>query len=95
MSCRVVFLNPEAKVDETAKAKVMVPSASVVGIGGEKGVLLVANERATFKALALGSAAGAQVEVTSGLSGGEEIVADAASAGHPWRSEQKIRTKKD
>jgi HlyD family secretion protein len=95
MSCRVVFLNPEAKVDETAKAKVMVPSASVVGIGGEKGVLLVANERATFKALALGSAAGAQVEVTSGLSGGEEIVADAASAGHPWRSEQKIRTKKN
>jgi len=95
MSCRVVFLNPEAKIDEKAKPKVMVPSASVVEISGEKGVLLVANEKATFKPLAFGPAAGAQVEVTSGLSGGEEIVADAASAGHTWRAEQKIRTKKD
>jgi HlyD family secretion protein len=95
MSCRVVFLNPEAKVDDKAKPKVMVPSASVVEISGEKGVLLVANEKATFKPLAFGPAAGAQVAVTSGLSGGEEIVADAASAGHPWRAEQKIRTKKD
>ncbi len=95
MSCRVVFLNPEAKVDERAKPKVMVPSASVVELGGEKGVLLVANERATFKALAVGAPAGAQVEVTSGLSGGEEIVADAGAAGHTWRADQKIRTKKD
>ena len=95
MSCRVVFLNPKAKVDETAKAKVMVPGPSVVEIGGEKGVLLVANGKATFKPLAFGPAAGAQVTVTSGLSGGEEIVADAASAGHAWRTEQKIRIKKD
>ena len=80
MSCRVVFLNPQAKVDEKAKPKVMVPSASVVDVGGEKGVLLVANGKATFKPLALGPAAGAQVEATSGLSGGEEIVADAATA---------------
>ena len=95
MSCRVVFLNPQAKVDEKAKPKVIVPSASVVEIGGAKGVLVVANEKATFKPLAFGPAAGAQVTVTSGLSGGEEIVADAASAGHTWRAEQKIRMKKD
>jgi HlyD family secretion protein len=95
MSCRVVFLNPEAKVDEKAKPKVMVPSGSVVAIGRDKGVLLIANEKATFQPLAFGPAAGAQVEVTSGLSGGEEIVADAASGGHTWRAEQKIRTKKD
>ena len=43
MSCRVVFLNPQAKVDEKAKPKVMVPSASLVDVGGQKGVLLVAN----------------------------------------------------
>ena len=95
MSCRVVFLSPQAKIDEKAKPKVMVPSASVVEVGGEKGVLLVANEKATFKPLALGPAAGAQVEVTSGVSGGEEIVADAASAGHAWRAEQRVRIKKD
>ena len=95
MSCRVVFLSPQAKVDEKAKPKVMVPSASVVEVGAEKGVLLVANGKATFKPLALGPAAGAQVEVMSGISGGEEIVADASSAGHAWRAEQRIRIKKD
>ena len=95
MSCRVVFLNPEAKVDEKAKPKVMVPAASVVDVGGEKGVLLVRDGTASFKALVLGPAAGAQVEAVSGVAGGEEIVADAASSGHAWRREQKIRLKKD
>jgi RND family efflux transporter MFP subunit len=95
MSCRVVFLSPQAKIDEKAKPKVMVPSASVVEVGGEKGVLVVANDKATFRPFALGPAAGAQVEVMSGLSGGEEIVADAAAAGHAWRAEQRIRVKKD
>ena len=38
---------------------------------------------------------GAQVEVASGVSGGEEIVADAATASHAWRREQKVRLKKD
>jgi RND family efflux transporter MFP subunit len=95
MSCRVVFLNPEAKVDEKAKPKVMVPAASVVEVGGEKGVLVVKDGTAVFRALVLGPAAGGQVEAVSGASGGEEIVADAATAGHAWRREQKIRIKKD
>ncbi len=95
MSCRVVFLNPGAKVDEKAKPKVMVPAASVVDVGGEKGVLVVTNDKAIFRPLVLGPAAGTQVEVTSGVSGGEEIVADAASATHAWHREQNIRLKKD
>ncbi|HEY3351457.1 MAG TPA: efflux RND transporter periplasmic adaptor subunit [Thermoanaerobaculia bacterium] len=95
MSCRVVFLNPEAKVDEKAKPKVMVPSASVVAIGSEKGVLVVANDKAVFRPLVLGAASGTQVEVASGVSGGEEIVADAAAATHAWRREQNVRLKKD
>jgi RND family efflux transporter MFP subunit len=95
MSCRVVFLNPEAKVDEKAKPKVMVPSASVVEVGGEKGVLVVANDKAVFRPLVLGTVSGTQVEVTSGVSGGEEIVADAATASHAWRREQGVRLKKD
>lgn len=95
MSCRVVFLNPEAKVDEKAKPRVMVPAASLVEVGGEKGVLLVANDKAVFRPLVLGQAAGTQVEVSSGVAGGEEIVADAASASHPWRREQSVRLKKD
>jgi RND family efflux transporter MFP subunit len=95
MSCRVVFLNPEAKVDEKAKPKVMVPSASVVEVGGEKGVLVVANDKAVFRPLVLGPGSGPQIEVTSGVSGGEEIVADAATATHAWRREQNVRLKKD
>ena len=95
MSCRVVFLNPEAKVDEKAKPKVMVPSASVVTIGSEKGVLVVASDKAVFRPLVLGAASGTQVEVASGVSGGEEIVADAAAATHAWRREQNVRLKKD
>ena len=95
MSCRVVFLNPETKVDEKAKPKVMVPEASVVTIGSEKGVLVVASDKAVFRPLVLGTASGAQVEVASGVSGGEEIVADAAAATHAWRREQNVRLKKD
>jgi multidrug efflux pump subunit AcrA (membrane-fusion protein) len=95
MSCRVVFLNPEAKVDEKAKPKVMVPEASVVTIGSEKGVLVVASDKAVFRPLVLGPAAGTQVEVSSGVAGGEEIVADAASATHAWRRDQNVRVKKD
>ncbi len=95
MSCRVVFLNPQAKVDEKAKPKVMVPASSVVEVGAEKGVLVVADEKATFRPLALGPAVGGQVEVLSGASGGEDIVADATTAKHTWRREQKVRLKKD
>ena len=95
MSARAVFLNPETKVDEQAKPKVMVPAASLVEVGGEKGVLLVADAKAVFRPLVLGPASGTQVEVASGLAGGEEIVADAASAAHPWRREQGVRVKKD
>jgi HlyD family secretion protein len=95
MSCRVVFLNPQAKVDEKSKPKVMVPASSVVEVDGKKGMLLVKKESAVFRPLELGKPTGTQVEILSGASGGEEIVADAAGAAHPWRAEQKIRIKKD
>jgi hypothetical protein len=73
----------------------MVPTSSVVEIGDERGVLLVSEEKAVFKPLQLGAAVGAQQQVLSGVQGGEEIVADAAAAGHPWKREQKIRIKKE
>ncbi|HPA51634.1 MAG TPA: efflux RND transporter periplasmic adaptor subunit [Thermoanaerobaculia bacterium] len=95
MSCRVVFLNPEAKVDAEAKPKVMVPTASVVEVGAKKGVLLVRDGQALFRPLELGAAAGSQLEVVSGVDGGEEIVAEAAASDVKWRAEQKVRVKKD
>ena len=94
MSCRVVFIDPQAKPAEGAKSKVMVPVASVVEVDGKKGALFVQGDRALFRPLGLGPAAASQIEVTSGASGGEEIVADAASA-RAWHAEQKIRVKKD
>jgi RND family efflux transporter MFP subunit len=95
MSARVVFINPQAKMDQEEPSKVMVPTSSVVEIGDERGVLLVSEEKAVFKPLQLGAAVGAQQQVLSGVQGGEEIVADAAAAGHPWKREQKIRIKKE
>jgi len=97
MSCRVVFLAPETKVDETAKPKVMVPASSIVQVGGKKGVLRVEDGKAVFMPLTLGAiaVAGGQLEVLSGARGGEEIVADAAAAPARWRAEQKIRLKKE
>jgi RND family efflux transporter MFP subunit len=95
MSCRVVFLNPEAKVDEKARPKVMVPSSSVVEVGGEKGILILRGETAVFAPVSLGTVSGSQVEVVAGAAGGEEIVAEAAAAGTRWRAEQKVRVKKE
>ncbi len=93
MSCRVVFLAPEAKVDSEAKPKVMVPVSSVVEVRGEKGALFLSGDRAVFKPLTLGAAAGSQVEVLAGAAGGEEIVAEAS--GTAWHAEQKVRVKKE
>ena len=95
MSCRVVFLAPEAKVDPEAKPKVMVPAASLVEVGGKRGVLLVTGERAAFRPLTLGAEAGSQVEVLSGVAGGEEIVAEAAGSNAKWRAAQAVRVRKD
>ncbi|HEV8267092.1 MAG TPA: efflux RND transporter periplasmic adaptor subunit, partial [Thermoanaerobaculia bacterium] len=67
MSCRVVFINPQAKVDAKAESKVMVPTSSVVEVGGDKGVLLVTNDRAAFKRVELGAVTGTQRQVLSGL----------------------------
>ena len=94
MSCRVVFLDPERKVAENAKTKVMVPAASVVEVDGKKGALFVTGDRAAFRPLGLGATSGTQIEVASGAQGGEEIVADAAGA-RTWRADQKVRVKKD
>ncbi|MGE5345619.1 MAG: efflux RND transporter periplasmic adaptor subunit [Acidithiobacillales bacterium] len=94
MSCRVVFLDPREKPSAGASPKVMVPAASVVEVGGKKGALFVERDRALFRPLELGASSGSQVEVRSGASGGEEIVADAAGS-RSWRAEQKVRVKKD
>jgi HlyD family secretion protein len=94
MSCRVVFLDPNAKPAAGAAPKVMVPAASVVEVDGKKGALFVDGERALFRPLDLGASLGSQIEVRSGASGGEEIVADAAGT-RTWHADQKVRVKKD
>ena len=96
MSCRVVFLNPEAKVDEKAKPKVMVPAALRRRRRRREGRPRRRERQGHVPARSRSAPRPARrSRSTSGLSGGEEIVADAASASHTWRGEQKIRIKKD
>jgi HlyD family secretion protein len=94
MSCRVVFLDPNAKPAAGTSPKVMVPAASVVEVDGRKGALFVDGDRAQFRPLELGASPGSQIEVRSGASGGEEIVADAAGV-RTWHADQKVRVKRD
>lgn len=100
MSARVVFLDtartagPGTEARDETRAKVMIPAASVVEVGGKKGALRIDGERAIFVPLTLGTAKGSQAEVLAGASGGETVVAD-ASAGGPWRTDQKVRLKKE
>jgi len=95
MSCRVVFLGTEVKADDKGRPKVMIPTSSVVEVGGKKGMLRVSGGAARFVPLDLGGAIGTQTEVVGGAVGGEEIVADAVAAKSSWRAEQKVRIKKE
>jgi HlyD family secretion protein len=77
MSCRVSFQNPET-LDEGGKLRVMVPTSSLVENNGEKGVFIVEKDRVRFRPVKIGYTIGSQAEVKNGLSGGEELVIEAA-----------------
>ena len=58
----------------------VVPKAAVVDSQGRKGVFLVQNDQAVFRAVTLGLEEPNRVEVTDGLSEGEAVVTTGASA---------------
>ena len=93
MSCRVSFLNPESFRDTDNKPKVMIPTSSLVESDGKKGVFLVQEDTIKFRPITPGSTVDSQVEVKRGLSGGEELVTEAADLG--LENGQKVRRKSE
>lgn len=93
MSCRVSFQNPDSLMDEGGKLRVMIPTSSLIGNNGEKGVFVVEKDRVRFRPLKLGYTIGSQVEVKDGLSSGEELVVEAATL--HLKDGQKIKRKSE
>jgi len=71
----------------------MIPVSSVVDMDGKKGVFLVNRDAIRFQPVALGNTLGSQIEVIEGLSGGEEIVVQAAD--NNLENGQKVRRKSE
>ena len=71
MSARITFLEPAAG---TATRAVLVPRSAVRTVGGRPTAWVVADARVRAVAVATGPDFGEQVQVTSGLSGGETVV---------------------
>ncbi|HWP91500.1 MAG TPA: efflux RND transporter periplasmic adaptor subunit [Thermodesulfobacteriota bacterium] len=91
MSCRVYFQNWE--ILSEGKSRVMIPVSSVIDMDGEKGVFLLNRDAIRFQPVALGNTVGSQIEVMEGLSGGEEIVVEAAD--NNLENGQKVRRKSE
>jgi RND family efflux transporter MFP subunit len=91
MSCRVNFQSTEILLND--KTKVMIPASSVVKKKGKKGVFLVKQDTVRFQPLTLENSTGSQVEVKEGLSGGEELVVEAANLN--LEDGQKIRRRSE
>jgi HlyD family secretion protein len=93
MSCRVSFQNPENLMDGGEKLRVMIPTSSLIDNDGKKGIFLVEKDRVQFRPVMLGYTIGSQVEVKNGLSGGEELVVEAATL--HLKDGQKIKRKSE
>ena len=72
MGLRVSFLAGDASVQESAGP--LIPQGAVLSAGGRTFVWLVADGKAASRDVTLGKKDGANVEVTSGLSGGEAVI---------------------
>jgi RND family efflux transporter MFP subunit len=87
MSARVNFT--AKKTTEAAKTRVTVPKSAVAAVDGRTGVYLVAGGLALFREIGTGAENAGQVEVRSGLQGGERLVAEPAKAG--VKNGEKVR----
>jgi len=91
MSCRVAFQDPKSLAQMDGELKVMIPVSSIVENYGAKGVFVVEDNAVRFKPVKTRSPIGSQMEVTEGLSGGEEVVIEAAAL--DLKDGQKIKLK--
>jgi len=75
MSCAVSFLEPDTDLSSLdAPPRVMVPASAVREAAGERHVLVVENGRIRKVVVTVGTAEGDDVEIRSGLTGGEAVV---------------------
>lgn len=88
MSARVNF-TAKKTAGEAAKTRITVPKSAVAAVDGRTGVFLVAGGRALFREIQTGAENAGQVEVRSGLQGGERLVAEPGKAG--VKNGQKVR----
>jgi RND family efflux transporter MFP subunit len=78
LSARVAFTS-EATQGKSNRSRILVPRSALVSVGGKTGVFRVVEGKARFLPVAAGGEVQGQVEVTSGLQGGEKLVASPAA----------------
>ena len=79
MGAKVVFLRETVKVAPVARSRVLAPSDALVREGANAKVWLVVNGKLLARSVTLGRERGDQIEVESGLDGGETLVIKPAS----------------
>ena len=78
MGAKVDFLREEGEAARAAAPRrVLVPSAAITRNGAEARVWIVSEGKASPRSVELGPPRGAQIEVRSGLEGGESLILDA------------------
>jgi RND family efflux transporter MFP subunit len=73
MGVRVSFLTEERPAEAEAPKGVMVPAEAVKDEGGTQVVFVIAGDTVERRAVSVGGKRGAQVQVLSGVSGGEKV----------------------
>jgi RND family efflux transporter MFP subunit len=91
MSARVNFTEKPTAGDASARTRVMIPASALGTSDGRKGVFLVAGGRALFREVQAGPENAGQLEVRSGLQGGERLVAEPGKSG--VKNGEKVKTK--
>ncbi|HET9795090.1 MAG TPA: efflux RND transporter periplasmic adaptor subunit [Thermoanaerobaculia bacterium] len=93
MSARVNFTAKKTTGTAAAKTRVTIPKSALANVDGRSGVYLVAGGRALFREIEPGAENSGQLEVRSGLQGGERLVAEPAKSG--VRNGEKVKVKGD
>lgn len=78
LSARVSFTSGVTQGKAT-RSRILVPKSALATVDGKSGVFRVADGRARFVPVVAGSEVQGQVEITSGLQGGEKLVAAPAA----------------
>jgi HlyD family secretion protein len=91
MSARVNFTGKKTSGEASAKTRVTIPKSAVATVGGRTGVFLVSGGRALFREIQSGAENSGQLEVRSGLQGGERLVAEPEKSG--VKKGEKVKVK--